>query len=115
MSKKNEKRFEWESIPLINYINILEEQESEELIELMKEIESAAKDEGQVEFHKDRLGKQHLCFQGEFRYWVWQDRDWRVFASNKAGRISIEVRAGLSKKKAWTAFDAYRRQVGLLR
>jgi hypothetical protein len=114
-TKKKEKKFEWASIPLINYVNVLDDEETEELVHLMKEAESAANAEGQVEFHKERLGKQIACFQVNFRWWVWEGKNWRVFASNKAKRISIEVRAGLGKKLAWQAFDSYRRQVGLLR
>lgn len=115
MARKKEKKFDWESIPFINYINKMDDEESEELIHLMKEVESAANAEGQVEFHKQRLGKQRVCFQSTFRYWVWEGKGWRVFASNKAGRVSVEVRAGLNKQNAWRAFDEYRRQVGLLR
>ena len=113
MPRKKEKKFEWASIPFINYVNVMGDDETNELIHLMKEVEHAAAAEGQVEFHKDRLGKQKCCFQGEGRFWVWEGRDWRVFASNKFGRVSVEVRAGLPARMAWTAFDAYRRAVGL--
>lgn len=55
-----------------------------------------------VSFHKMKLGKQFTCFNGEFRYWVWEgsvainehhSRKWRVFVSNTKG-IGFEVDTG---------------------
>lgn len=43
-----------------------------------------------VEAHKAIFGKQNYCFTGEYKYWVWDFGNWRVFVSNIRG-ISVEV------------------------
>lgn len=43
-----------------------------------------------VEAHKRLLGRQTYCWNGEFRYWVWDYRTHRIYVSNKKG-IGIEV------------------------
>lgn len=60
-----------------------------------------------VEFHKNRLGKQKLCyFNGEFRFWVWEGENWRVFVNNHKG-ICFDVREGISPEDAYVALLDY--------
>lgn len=67
-----------------------------------------------VSFHKQRLGKQHYCFTGEYRYWVWErsfkdsgkEIGWRVYVSDKKG-ICFEVTENCHKGDIRLAFADY--------
>jgi hypothetical protein len=43
-----------------------------------------------VEMHKKLFGRQTYCWNGEFRYWVWDYGTWRIYVANGKG-IAIEV------------------------
>lgn len=67
-----------------------------------------------VNFHKQRLGKQHYCFTSEFRHWVWersfkedgQTIGWRVFVNNKKG-VGFEVTENCNKEHISLLFADY--------
>jgi len=62
-----------------------------------------------VQSHKNKLGKQNYCyFNGEFRFWVWEHSDWRVFVNNKKG-ICFEYRDGISKDAIHNAWEEYKK------
>lgn len=60
--------------------------------ELVRIVHFSFKKEKYVEGHKRSLGRQDFCFNGSYRYWVWNDANmrWRIFVSNQRG-ISLEV------------------------
>lgn len=109
---KAKNKFEWASLPIINYINVMEGDGPEVLMDWLKRASLAHSEEGGVNFHQDRLGKQKMCWTGSNRFWVWEGKDWRIFASNKVG-TSIEVKAGLTTDQAWDAFNDYLTAIGL--
>jgi len=47
-------------------------------------------EEESVARHKAVFGRQSYCWQGEYKFWVWDFQDWRIYVSNIKG-ISIEV------------------------
>jgi hypothetical protein len=96
----------WESTPVEN-ITFSKEKREQFLRESM-EINRVCRPP--VEYHKQKLGKQHYTWIGEYRFWVWEGQDWRVFCSNKKG-ICFEVRIGLSKAKIQKAWDEYKHLV----
>lgn len=102
---------DWDSTPLINYSNTSDDRECfSELIEEFKDMH--LKMRPSVDAHKKALGKQDYCWTGEYRNWVWEGTDWRVFCNNIQG-TSFEVREGLTLKRAFLAWDDYRVKVGL--
>lgn len=52
-----------------------------------------------VSLVKKVLGKQNYCWNGEFRYWVWENSQRRIFVSNQKG-ICFEVSDNLSFREA---------------
>lgn len=118
------KRFAWESTPLVNVTQtacdtstdlseFLLAHSQRNLIEEVMEMHKAAYKMKPVEFHKYHLGKQNFCWNGAYRFWVWEGEDWRVFASNIHG-TSFEVRDTFTTHQALKAWDDYRRRVMLL-
>jgi len=72
-----------------------------------------------TEVHKERLGRQHHCFTGWYRYWVWlhteersyyTEKVWRVFVSNRKG-IKFEVARKYTPKQAMEAWHHYLRRM----
>lgn len=64
-----------------------------------------------VEFHKEKLGKQSYCFQGEYRYWVWDYGGWRIYVSNRKG-IAVEVDLSYDADQTMDALRVYWELVG---
>jgi len=58
-----------------------------------------------IKYHKKKLGKQHYCYTGMVRYWVWEGDNWRVYVSKKGS--SLEVLSTLTAKEAWAAWQDY--------
>lgn len=103
--------FKWDSIPLINYVcncdsGVFDEFQKQ-LIEFHRS-HSLRK----VDWHKRRLGPSKTTWTGECRFHVWEGKDWRVFVNNGHG-ASFEVRVGLTIKRAFAAWNDYRKQMGL--
>jgi len=63
--------------------------------------------------HKERLGEQDYTWVGEFRFWVWETSDWRVYANNHKGTC-FEVREDLTDEEAFAAWDDYLQRVDVL-
>lgn len=105
------KRFAWDSTPLINIMqwdNPVQQRMS--LLDESMAMHRALRPP--VESLKAKLGKQAFTWNGEYRFWIWEGTDWRVFASNIHG-ISFEVRCGLSKEAALAAWLDFQQKVGL--
>jgi len=64
-----------------------------------------------VQWHKNRLGKQTKTWVGEFRFWIWEGENWRVFVNNTKGTC-LEVKLDISKEKVLVAFEDYMTKVG---
>lgn len=65
-----------------------------------------------VKFHKKVFGKQTYCWNGEYRYWVWEFDKWRVYVSNHMG-ISLEVEPDLSLPETIEIIRKYWAALGL--
>jgi len=65
-----------------------------------------------VEYFKQQLGRQDRTWNGEFRYWIWERRNWRAYVSNLRG-ISIELPAGLSEPEWLKCWADVRASLGL--
>lgn len=65
-----------------------------------------SKNQTLVEMHKEVFGKQAYCYQGEFRYWVWDYGTWRVYVSNQKG-ICIEVDPGFNSSQTMDILRDY--------
>jgi len=107
-------RFKWESTPLINVLSYATTGTYKELVdsyfdETMKMHNTLRPPVGSL---KERLGKQSFTWNGEYRFWVWEGVDWRVFASDKQG-VSFEVREGLTSEQAFAAWSDFKRRVGI--
>jgi len=113
MPVKKKSRFDWTSIPIMNYYDLLNEGEQETILDTFKQLATLTQEEGEVEFHRNRLGKQKLCWTGEYRFWVWEGDDWRVFTSNVSG-MYFEVKSSITTKQAWAAFMDYLGRVKLV-
>jgi hypothetical protein len=62
-----------------------------------------------VKIHQAKLGRQTTTFQGSaHRLWVWVRPEWTVFVGNVKG-ICFEVPEGTSSKKAWAAWEDYKK------
>ncbi len=105
---------DWNSTPLINLSwNCQEGLTTQELVDLQKKLMSMhTKLRHPVESLKKLLGKQSYTWVGEFRFWVWEFKNWRVFASNKQG-VSFEYREGISKKAALEAWNDFLTRIGV--
>lgn len=117
MSNPFSSPFKWESDSIINYaFKLLDDRRDEQYTRLQAQLIAmhlVQGKEGSVAFHKKRLGRQKFCWQGgDCRYWIWEGKDWRVFANNGHG-TSIEVRVGLTIDAAMVVFQEYRKVVGL--
>jgi len=105
-------RHAWDSTPLINVIQQNPRacrEVSDTLIELAytrpRHLDGRV---GCVEWLKSKLGRQSYCWNGEYRFWVWElyEKRVRVYASNIQG-WSFEVRTGLRPHEAmglWRKF-----------
>lgn len=109
----NDRIAAWDSTPLSNVI-----QGNPSYCKTMYERRlqlTEARDQPSVPWLKARLGPQSYCWQGEYRYWVWEV-DWeltvspplryRVFASNIKG-WSFEVQEGVSEFQAYAMWDCF--------
>lgn len=106
------KRFAWESTPLINCMIQFSDGELCDLQDQIMMMHKAVKPP--VEYLKSCLGRQKFTWNGEYRFWVWEGDDWRVFASNIQG-TSFEVRdERLSKERVIAAWNDFRVRVGLM-
>lgn len=65
-----------------------------------------------VDYFKQQLGRQDRTWNGEFRYWIWERRDWRAYVSNLRG-ISIELPVGLSNFEWLKCWADVRASLGL--
>lgn len=65
-----------------------------------------------VEFHKHKLGQQARTWNGEFRFWIWEnlDKGWVVYVSNKKG-VCFEVDASFDRDLAIEAWQDYRNRM----
>lgn len=61
---------------------------------------------------KQLLGRQKTTWNGWVRHWVWEDENWRVFASKRG--VFFEVRVGLTRDESWRAFEDFMRKIGLV-
>lgn len=66
----------------------------------------AREDGSVVKFHKSRLGKQDYCWNGEYRYWIWEGDDWRIYVSDIKG-FCFEVAEGLNLSRALAVWNRY--------
>lgn len=65
-----------------------------------------------VETHKALFGPQSYCWNGEFRYWVWDFGTWTIHVSNKRG-IAIEVNFDMTPEDAWKVLEKYWKKFGI--
>jgi len=65
-----------------------------------------------VESHKLLFGKQSFCWTGEFRHWVWDLDDYRLFVNNTKG-IGIEVPEGTTRDEAFDTMFSYLKTIGV--
>lgn len=103
---------DYESETLFNAIQGLFCKDWDRISKLIMDVHYAGAVLGPIDWHKDRLGKQAYTWLGEFRFWVWETPDWRVYVSNAKG-ISFEVRKGLEDWDAADAFIDYYKRMGL--
>lgn len=66
---------------------------------------------GHVQAHKKVFGPQTYCWNGEFRYWIWDFGTWRVYVSNQKG-VAVEVNLGTSLEDTMTILRTYWDKVG---
>lgn len=101
------KKLSYESTPLVNFDLKDEELEliSNQTILLMKAPRSSQMKP--VEWVKSKIGKQSYTWQGsEFRFWVWENCDYRLFVNNAKG-ICFEIRADASSKEALNIWNDF--------
>jgi hypothetical protein len=105
----------WQSTPLDNYFVKWTNKQSASFTGEMFDVLRAPAKSGlkPVSFMKKLLGKQDYCWNGEFRFWVWQQGDWRVYVSNTKG-ICFEVREFLSYGEVIYAWNDFRMKIGIL-
>lgn len=65
-----------------------------------------------IEAHKEAFGPQSYCWNGEYRFWVWDFNTWRVYVSNQQG-VSIEVEYGTSLEDTMNILRAYWNKIGV--
>ncbi len=108
------KSFAWEGTPIINYLFTLLEDEFELFHKELMTMHAApsAHNLKPMQFAKTRLGKQNYTWVGEYRFWVWETNDWRMFVSNRQG-ISVEVRIDLNKTQVQMAWNDLQFKLGL--
>jgi len=59
-----------------------------------------------VERHKLKLGRQDRTWVGEYRYWIWEEDDFRIYVSNIKG-VGFEVPVNFSSARAMQAWERY--------
>lgn len=72
----------------------------------------AMKDFKPVTFHQMRLDKQHFCWTGVRRYWIWNFPPIRLFINNQKG-VVFEVSPDLTVDEALDAFGLYEEVMGI--
>ena len=108
--------------PIINVVKKrpLRDKWTDEYAELYKYCRRANTKRDYVSFHKQKLGKQLTCFNGNYRYWVWEGKVevnkyhtamWRIFVSNKSG-IGFEVDTG-REDAAIKCWNDYKNKIGM--
>lgn len=105
----------WESEAFINRVFKLAVDDQSRYREIQAQLarmHTASSIEGSVPFHKERLGKQDYIWVGEFRFWVWETPDWRVYANNHKGTC-FEIREDLSDEEALAAWVDYLEKIDL--
>lgn len=115
MSKKRARQT-WESEAFINRVFKLAVDDQVRYRQIQTQIARlhvASTRKGSVNFHKERLGEQDYTWVGEFRFWVWETPDWRVYANNHKGTC-FEVREDLTDEEAFAAWDDYLQRVDVL-
>lgn len=65
-----------------------------------------------VQWHKDVFGRQSYCWVGEYRFWVWDFHDWRIYVSNIKG-TSVEVDPSFDAEQAMFVMRYYWDKMGL--
>jgi len=66
-----------------------------------------------VNRHKRIFGRQDYCyFNGEFRFWVWDFQDWRIWVNNQKG-VSIEVDPNFGLTQTMSTLRSYWDRMGL--
>lgn len=118
------KRTSWKSTPIINCVFEWTSEEMRVFQAEMMAVQRAPREialnaykrdekiKSTVDFFKFCLGQQAYTWIGEYRFWVWERDDWRVYVSNTKG-ICIEVREGLSKLQVRVAWDDFRARIGI--
>lgn len=59
---------------------------------------------------KRLLGKQKFTWLSWIRHWVWENDNWRVFASSEG--MAFEVKYGMTKAESLTAFQDFLNKIG---
>lgn len=113
--RRKRNRQNWESEAFINRVFKLMPVNQPLYRELQAEImrmHRASSMLGSVAFHKERLGDQDYTWVGEFRFWVWETSDWRVYANNHKGTC-FEIREDLTDEEAFSAWKDYLTKIDL--
>jgi hypothetical protein len=108
-------RQNWESEAFINRVFTLMPDNQPLYREIQADImrvHRASSKLGAVPFHKERLGNQDYTWVGEFRFWVWETTEWRVYANNHKGTC-FEIRADLTDEEAFAAWNDYLTRIDL--
>lgn len=108
MRRKRERQT-WESEAFINRVFKLSVDDQARYRTIQTQImrmHRVSSRKGSVPFHKERLGDQDYTWVGEFRFWVWETPDWRVYANNHKGTC-FEVREDLTDEQAFAAWQDY--------
>jgi len=105
----------WASTPIVNYVVSWSGEQSYGFCDEMLAVGLTPSKMGirPVQLMKERLGKQDYCWTGEFRFWVWEQSNWRVFVSNQKG-ICFEVREDLDYAHVRAAWDDFRTKIGAI-
>lgn len=103
---------ERETVPVINLVSG-DAKLSKEFVDRMVWNQLNKKKKDVVAWHKEVWGKQSYCyFNGEYRFWVWDFHDWRIWVSNRKG-TSIEVDPGFDLEQAMFVARYYWDKMGL--
>ena len=105
----------FKSQPILNFMQMWTSDEFDTVHREIMKMYMFPRSVGQrpVEFMKSRLGRQAYTWTGEFRFWVWEGDDWRVYVSNIQG-ISVEVRATLSASDAREVWKRFAEKLGIV-
>lgn len=69
-------------------------------------LELSLKTKPKVECHKEKLGPQTFTWNGEFRFWVWDRKGYRLFVSNLKG-LCFEVPPETTPTQAFQTWRSY--------